>query len=188
MQNIEPHFRWRHLYQSNQDPNSPYFQHQNSEVFYTDVIYNYVIHPQWDSIDSETLFTKILFADYEEGYAIFEFIGEWNDCLQNDIMLLKRQIVEPLMRAGITKFIFLMDNVLNFHASDDCYYEEWFEELEEGWVAMVNLRPHVYEEICDYQIDQYLLMGGNLNDYEWQKRTPQQVYTQIEALVVKRIA
>ncbi len=26
---------------------------------------------------------KVLFADYEHGYSIIEFIGEWNDALHN---------------------------------------------------------------------------------------------------------
>ncbi len=42
---------------------------------------------------SETLYLKILFVDYDERYAIIELIGEWNDAINNDIMLLKRDIV-----------------------------------------------------------------------------------------------
>jgi hypothetical protein len=43
---------------------------------------------------------KILYADYEEGFCIIELIGEWNDLLYNDIMLLKRDIVEHLPVSG----------------------------------------------------------------------------------------
>ena len=32
---------------------------------------------------------EITFVDYDDGYAIMEFIGEWNDCITNDIMFLK---------------------------------------------------------------------------------------------------
>ena len=77
---------------------------------------------------STTLFVKILFADYEERFAILEFIGEWNDTLFNDVMTLKRNVIEPLLSEGIERFILIGENVLNFHASDDCYYEEWFDE------------------------------------------------------------
>jgi hypothetical protein len=30
---------------------------------------------------SETLYLKILYADYEAGYVVIEFIGEWNDAI-----------------------------------------------------------------------------------------------------------
>jgi hypothetical protein len=59
-------------------------------------VYDHVIHPQWDNFGS-TLYLKLLFADYDEGYVIIELIGEWNDLLHNDIMFLKRNIIEPLM-------------------------------------------------------------------------------------------
>ena len=32
---------------------------------------------------------KILFADYEQNFAIIELIGEWNDAIENDIMTLE---------------------------------------------------------------------------------------------------
>ncbi len=60
---------------------------------------------------------------------MLEFIGEWNDCLFNDIMLLKREVIDPLTAAGVSKFVLIGENVLNFHHSDDAYYEEWFDEV-----------------------------------------------------------
>ena len=51
----------------------------NSEFEYSNTVYNYYIHPQWDDIGSGTLYMKELYADYENGFAILEFIGEWND-------------------------------------------------------------------------------------------------------------
>src|SRR5690606_36466343 len=106
-------------------------------------IYNYLIHPQWDSMGSNTLFLKILFVDYDEGYAILEFIGEWNDAIENDIMTLKRDLIDEMIAMDINKYIFIGENVLNFHASDDCYYEEFVEDLDDGWVALVNFHQHV---------------------------------------------
>ena len=47
---------------------------------------------QWDDFGSSTLYIKILFADYDGGFAIIELIGEWNDAINNDIMLLKRDM------------------------------------------------------------------------------------------------
>ena len=94
-------------------------------------------HPQWDGFGSSTLYIKILFVDYDEGCAIIEMIGEWNDCLHNDIMHLKREVIEDMQLEGIYRFILIGENVLNFHYSDDSYYDEWFDETADvdGWIA-----------------------------------------------------
>src|SRR5688500_14237729 len=105
MQDIEPYYNWRNFYVASEDERSPFFEREYSEFEYTHAIYNYVIHPQWDDIGSPTLFIKILYADYAESFAIIELIGEWNDCINNDIMILKRDIIENMMHEGISKFI-----------------------------------------------------------------------------------
>lgn len=184
---IEPYFHWRHIYIASEDPHSPFFDREYSEFEFTDRIYNYLIHPQWDNIGSKTLFTKILVADYDEGYAIMEFIGEWNDAIENDVMTLKRNIIEPIMEQGINKFILIGENVLNFHYSDDCYYEEWFDEVEEGWIAMVNFHDHVLEEFGRARIDHYFVMGGELEEIEWRTYQPRDFYDRVQALVQRRI-
>ena len=112
---IEPFYQWRGYYIASEDPNSPFYNREYSEFEFTDTIYNYYIHPQWDNMGSKTLFLKILYVDYELGYTILEFIGEWNDAIENDIMVLKRDIVEPMMEQGINKFILVGENVLNVH-------------------------------------------------------------------------
>jgi hypothetical protein len=58
-------------------------------------------------------------------------LGEWNDCLQNDVMFLKREVIDPMLQEGINRFVLVCENVLNFHGSDDSYYEEWFEDIIE---------------------------------------------------------
>lgn len=156
-------------------------------MYFTDKIYNHYIHPQWDNIDSPTLFIKILFADYEEGVAIIELFGEWNDCLHNDIMFLKRDIIEILLGEGINKFILIGENVLNFHSSDDCYYEEWFDEVEDGWIALLNFRDHVITEFQDANIDSYFILGGQLNQIDWRTYTPISLYQKIASQVELRI-
>jgi hypothetical protein len=189
MHDLEPYYNWRGLYIASEDPYSPFYEREYSEFEFTDKIYNHYIHPQWDSFGSQTLFMKILFVDYEDGYAIMEFIGEWNDLLYNDIMLLKREIIEHLMQYGISKYILLGENVLNFHSSDDCYYEEWFEEVneEDGWIAIVNLRDHVLEDFQSANIDSYFVLGGTLNDTRWRTHSPHQFFQQIQSQVMKRL-
>lgn len=189
MHAIEPFYNWRGFYIASEDIQSPFYGRIYSEFEFTDAIYNYLIHPQWDNIGSPSLFLKILYADYEEGVAIIELFGEWNDAVQNDIMVLKRDILEILMQCGIKKFILIAENVLNFHADSDEYYEEWFEEIEDadGWLAMLNLRQHVLEEMQSEGLDSYFVLGGELADFSWRTMTPQQLYSRIDAYVLKRL-
>jgi hypothetical protein len=189
MHTLEPYYNWRNLYIASEDPQSPFFGYQNSEVHFTDKIYNFLIHPQWDNIDSETLFLKVLYADYSEGYVIIELMGEWNDLLNNDIMTLKRGVIELMIEEGITKYILICENLFNFHADveADDYYDEWQDELEDGWIAVLNLRDHVLAEMSKYGIDKYLVMGGKLNDVSWRTRHPKQLFEAIDNLVRRRL-
>jgi hypothetical protein len=185
---IEPFYAWRDLYIASEDPSSPFFERDYSEFEFTDSIYNFLIHPQWDNIGSPTLFVKVLYVDYEENYCIIELIGEWNDAIENDIMTFKRDFIEQIMDCGINQFILIGENVLNFHYSDDSYYEEWFEELEDGWIAMINFHDHVTKEFERIHLDNYLVMKGQLDDIDWRTDTPMQFYEKVSAYVTKRLA
>ena len=189
MHEIEPFYNWRHRYMAEEDDRSPFYGREHSEFFFTHAVYDHAIHPQWDEIGSETLYMKLLFADYEEGFAIIEFIGEWNDLLGNDIMFLKRDFIEPLIAEGISKFILIGENVLNFHSSDEEYYNEWFEEVSdaEGWIALLNFRDHVLDDLQRANIDQYFLLGGKLNSLNWRTLEPDDLCHRVESLVMRRI-
>lgn len=188
MHEIEPFYHWRDEYTSETDPLSPFFEIEYSEFEYDKQVYNFLLHPQWDDFGSQTLYLKILYADYEAGYCIVEFIGEWNDALYNDIMHLKREVLDILIDEGINKFILLGENVLNFHGSDDSYYEEWFQEVEDGWIAGVNFRAHVIEEFTTENLDYYLNLGGELNALSWRSLKPEQVFHLVEDLLQKRLS
>jgi len=112
---VEPFYNWRGYYIADEDPSSPFFGREYSEFAFSNTIYNFYIHPQWDEFGSPTLFLKVLYADYDERYAIIELIGEWNDASENDIMLLKRDVIDVLIESGINAFILIGENVLNFH-------------------------------------------------------------------------
>lgn len=185
--NIEPHYGWRNRYISEEDPRSPFFEVEHSEFYFTDKIYNHYIHPQWDNMGSPTLFLKIIYCDYLEGFAIIELIGEWNDLLHNDIMYLKREIADRLLLEDINKFILVGENVLNFHGDDDDYYEEWFEDVEDGWIALLNFREHVLQEIQNTNIDYYFVLGGLLNEIAWRTYEPTQLFHKIESHIAKRL-
>ncbi|MES2798942.1 MAG: hypothetical protein V4638_02925 [Bacteroidota bacterium] len=184
---VEPYYNWRMYYIAEEDGQSPFFEREYSELQFSNTIYNFYIHPQWDYIGSPTLFLKLIFAEYQKGYCIIELIGEWNDAIENDIMILKRDIIEPLMDEGINKFILIGENVLNFHYSDDSYYEEWFDDVEDGWIALINFHDHVLHEMERIHLDQYFVMGGELEEIEWRTYLPFQFFKKVEALVNRRI-
>ncbi len=184
---IEPFYGWRGLYIASDDEGSPFHGREYNEFEFQDTVYNYYIHPQWDPIGSPTLFLKILFADYENGYAIIEMIGEWNDAIENDVMTLKRDLIDELLPLGIEKYLVIGENVLNFHSSDDCYYEEWSEDIEEGWIAFINFHDHVREEMHQIGIDQYVLMGGEMEELEWRTYLPNQLFDKVESIMMKRL-
>lgn len=189
MHEIEPYYLWRDDYIAAEDPQSPFYDTEYSEFYYDKQLYNFLIHPQWDTFGSNTLYLKVLYADYERQYVIIELIGEWNDAINNDIMELKREIVELMMGEGICKFILIGENVLNFHASDDLYYEEWFQEVddENGWIAGINFNEHVIKEFRDNSIDYYINFGGQLDELHWRKLKPLQFFKMVEEILSKRL-
>ncbi|MBK7475680.1 MAG: hypothetical protein IPN74_17695 [Haliscomenobacter sp.] len=192
MHDIEPFFNWRDDYIAAEDARSPFFGRTSDEFFYTHKVYNYFIHPQWDEFGSSTLYLKVLFADYDDGTAVLEFIGEWNDCLHNDIMYLKREVLEPMVEAGIYRFVLICENVLNFHGSDDCYYEEWYEDIqdEDGWICYINTLNHVEEEMKETRLQYYAHFGKEFSQVNWRVHRPKVLCQLVGALIhgqIKRL-
>ncbi|MGF1532158.1 MAG: hypothetical protein ACFCUI_00515 [Bernardetiaceae bacterium] len=186
MHNIAPFHRWEQHYQAHRDARSPFFERQLPEVMHH--IYGYYIHPEWEHIGSETLYVKLLYVDYTRRFCFLELIGEWNDALHNDIMYLRCQVVDQLLQNGITRFILIGENVLNFHGSDDCYYEDWFEELpEDGWIVAMNFRHFVLDEMSRYNLDMYLLFGGRFDQINWRTLEPLVLFRALEKEVTKRL-
>jgi len=178
---------WRDLYRAEEDELSPFFGREYSEFEFTNQVYNFLIHPQWDDFGSPTLLLKILYVDYDEEYAIIELLGEWNDAINNDIMDLKREVIELLMEEGISKFIMIGENVLNFHGSDDSYYEEWFQDIEDGWIAFVNFNEHVLSEFRADNIDYFVNFGGELDEMPWRTWQPHKLYEETEKILNRRL-
>lgn len=189
MHTLEPFYNWRHRYTAEEDERSPFHGTEHSEFEFTHAVYDHVIHPQWDDFGSSTLYLKVLFVQYDDGYAIIELIGEWNDLLHNDVMYLKRDVIEPMMAQGITKFILIGENVLNFHAGEEDYYAEWFDETADadGWIALLNFREHVRDDLRTANIDQYFLMGGKLDQMDWRTFEPEDLFERVDAQVQRRL-
>ncbi len=187
MHEIEPFYNWENYYVAADDENSPFFGRRYNLHRYTHDIYGYYIHPLWDDIGSETLYIKILYVNYHRQFAVIEMFGEWNDTLHNDIMHFKRNVLDYMLRRDIKYFILVGENILNFHGSDDCYYEEWFEDVEDGWIAAVNFREFVEDEWQKYRLDYYINFGGTLQIDNWRTLNPQQFFDRVNDLIVRRL-
>ncbi len=187
MHNIEPYLGWLRYYDPANDEHTPFHGKEYNYNLYSETIYGYYIDPGWDNMGSETLYVKILYADYEMGGIVIEFIGEWNDALHNDIMYLKRNLIDDLVLAGIQKFILIGENVLNFHGSDDSYYEEWFEEVEDGWIVMIGFRDFVLNEMSNFGVDTYINFGGNLEVINWRTLKPKSFLELVDGLIQRRL-
>ena len=185
MHDIEPHFQWRERYRAEDDDASPFYGRQYSQFGFPNRVYNYLIHPQWDEFGAETLYLKILYVDYDQRYAIIELIGEWNDAVHNDSMHLKREVIDHLVREGISKYILVMEGVLNYHGSETDYYEEWFDEIgeDDGWIALLNVHHQVRQELDQTGLDSYLHYGDYLNNLTWRPQKPQRMYEAIEGVL-----
>ncbi len=190
MHSIQPHSAWRSRYIASEDSRSPFFLNQGapSNGIYHQM-YDYVINPEWDDIGCETLFLKVLFVDYAEGCAIIELIGEWNDALHNDIMEVKRRVIDPMLLEGVQRFVLIGDNLLNLHAGSEEYYAEWAEEVEEegGWVVGLNFRQHVFDELAQARISRYLWSGERFRLSTWRVKDPLSLCQAVEIMVQKRL-
>ena len=180
MHNIEPFYNWRHIYVSEEDNLSPFFGRTYSEFEFSHTVYNYYIHPQWDDFGSRTLYLKVLLADYEEKYVIIELIGEWNDAVENDIMELKREVLEKFTYEGINKIILIAENVLNFHSGDREYYEELAEEIGEanGWVVCLNMPEQTQYDFRKIHLERYIELVELDN---WRTYKPFHLFKKIDA-------
>jgi hypothetical protein len=189
MHTIEPFYDWRDYYMAETDEKSPFYKREYSQFEFHNMIYNYYIHPQWDDFGSPTLYSKILFVDYQKGFAIIELLGEWNDAIHNDIMFLKREIIDVLILNGIYRYILIGENVLNFHASDDCYYEEWWDDIKEhdGWIAAINFREHVMSEMKKTHLDYYIHFEEPFHEVNWRAIKPFYMHKAVESLLPKQI-
>lgn len=186
MQDIEPFYNWRHMYTAEEDQRSPFFGRTYSEFEYSQTLYNFYIHPQWDDFGSRTLYSKILFADYDQHFAIIELLGEWNDAIENDIMTLRRDLTDLLYKQGIYYFIIVAENVLNFHSSDDSYYEEWREQLEDerGWVAIVNMPEQSKYDFKKARLTNYVEL---IDLDQWRTLKPEIIFQAVNRELSKRL-
>lgn len=68
------------------------------------------------------------------------------------------------------------------------YYEEWFDEVteEDGWIALLNFREHVIDDMKSIDLDSYFVLGGELNELGWRTLSPAHLYERIDDCVNQR--
>jgi hypothetical protein len=186
MHEIEPFYNWRHIYTSEEDPKSPFYGRVYSEFEYSQTVYNYYIHPQWDDFGSKTLYLKVIYVDYELNFAVIELLGEWNDAIENDIMTLKRDVIDLMEKQGINKFILIAENVLNFHSSDREYYEEWYDDVsdENGWIVSLNMPEATQHDFRKKKLNYYIELMDIPN---WRIYKPYHLFRLIDGQINNRL-
>ena len=188
LHHIEPFYGWLKWYSHDQDECSPFHQVEHN-LFYFDRSVNRIpAHPLWDDIGSESLLVKILYADYDQGFAIIELFGEWNDLFENDYKLLAENCLTYLIDHGIQKFILLCENVFHAYFQSDDYYQALQEELEEGWVCLLRPREEVWEDMQSYGITSYFYRSPILDEFPWRRLKPHQLFQLVESRMNKLLA
>lgn len=174
------------MYIAEEDKMSPFFGVQHSEFQFTQTVYNYYIHPQWDEFGSNTLYLKIIYADYELNFCVIELIGEWNDAIENDIMTLKRDVIDKLLEHNINKFILIAENVLNFHSGDKDYYEEWYENTsdENGWIVALNMPEQTQYDFKKRKLHQMIEL---MEIVDWRSFKPYHLFKKIDEKIGNRL-
>ena len=179
----EPFSGWLAYYDSTDDEYGPFFGVEANHADYERFIYTFPAHPNWDDIGSESLLVKVLYADYEEGYAIIELFGEWNDIHLNDFKLLAENVFTYLLDYYVNKIILICENVFHIYLDTDDYYQELQEELEEGWVCVIRTREEVQQEMERYGIDRFLYRNAQLDQLKWRKLNPWELFQVVDASI-----
>lgn len=181
LHHIEPFFGWLATYSHETDANSPFHQVEHNMFYFDRSINSIPAHPLWDQIGSESLLVKILFADYDKGFAVIELFGEWNDLFENDYKLLGENCLTYLIDQGINQFILICENVFHIYLDRDDYYHALQEELGDGWISVLRAREEIQEEMEQYQISSYFYWSPVLDEIPWRKLTPFQLYKLVKS-------
>lgn len=185
LRDIEPFFGWLAWYNTEQDTRSPFYEVEHNLFYYDRSINEIPAHPLWDDIGSESLLIKILYVDYHEGYAIIEMFGEWNDLFENDYRLLAENCLTYLVDQGINRYILICENVFHAYLQSDDYYHAMQEELEDGWICILQARDSVKEEMEAYGIAAYFYWNSIIDEMPWRRLKPFQLFRLVEARMRK---
>ena len=66
---------------------------------------------------------------------------------------------------------------------DDCYYEDWKMDCEFGWIAFINFREHITEEMKNLSLNHFIYMIDALSDLNWRIYTPMNLFNLIQQIL-----
>ena len=116
---------------------------------------------------------------------IFTVLLNSTDCtLTIPSLFLGPESIDILYAKGITKFIIIAENVLNFHSSDDSYYEEWREQLldDGGWVVIIDMPQQSQYDFKKARLTNYV----SLMDFpQWRTLKPDVIFQQVDNWIMK---
>ena len=95
-------------------------------------------------------------------------------------------MIDQLFSEGITKFILITENVLNFHSGDRDYYEEWFDEVtdENGWIVALNMPEATQYDFRRKKLNYYIELMEMPN---WRVFKPEHLFAVINNELSKRL-
>jgi hypothetical protein len=88
-------------------------------------------------------------------------------------------VIDVFEANGISKFILIAENVLNFHSGDRDYYEEWFEEISDshGWIVILNMPESTQYDFKKSKLDRYIEL---LELDNWRSYKPFHLFKKID--------
>jgi hypothetical protein len=78
----------------------------------------------------------------------------------------------------------IAENVLNFHSSDDSYYENWREEVSEegGWIAILNMPEQSQYDFKRARLTHYVQL---MELEQWRTMKPEGVFQQVDNSIMR---
>jgi hypothetical protein len=101
-------------------------------------------------------------------------------------MTFKRDVIDIFEQQGITKFILIAENVLNFHSGDKDYYQEWFDEVtdNDGWIVCLNMPEATQHDFRKARLNYYVELMDLAN---WRIYKPFHLFKKIDEELTKRL-
>ena len=81
------------------------------------------------------------------------------------------------------------ENILEFFADGNEYYEEWYDDVKDsgGWIMALNFREHILDEMQQANIHHYIHVSEQYADISWRKYKPNHLIDYLDDLLIKLI-
>jgi hypothetical protein len=76
--------------------------------------------------------------------------------------------------------------VLNFHSSDDSYYEDWYDQVRDqgGWIVILDMPEQTQYDFKRAHLTKYI---GLLTYHAWRANQPQHLFSAIDNMILRRL-